>query len=129
LLVTVAGTTAVWVTTTLLTQPADAGTLQRFYELVRPAGPGWEPVRKASGLAPSRDSLPQAMLGWVLGCAFVYSALFGVGALLYGRTAQGAVFAVVCVLSGIGVFRVLRGFWAADAAELSETAPRRTSKA
>jgi len=60
----------------------------------------------------STDSMSQAMLGWVLGCTFVYSALFGAGSLLYGRMALGWTWVAVCVASGIGMARVLRGFWA-----------------
>lgn len=128
LLVTVAATTATWMATTFLTAPTDPAVLRRFYELVRPPGPGWKPVAAQSAVGPSRDSLPLAMGGWVLGCAFVYSALFGVGSLLYGRTGAAITFAVACVVSGIGVFAVLRRFWAADAdAAPRVTAPRRAT--
>ena len=43
----------------------------------------------AGGLPPSPDSLPLALLGWVLGLASVYGALFATGAFVYGRTAAG----------------------------------------
>ena len=32
--------------------------------------------------------MTQTLLGWVLGCTFVYAALFGAGSLLYGRMLQ-----------------------------------------
>jgi hypothetical protein len=111
LLVTVGVTTVVWIVTTLLAPPTDAATLERFYTLVRPAGPGWRPVAQRVGITSVEDSLPQAMLGWVLGCAFVYSGLFGVGSLLYGRMPQFGMWLVVFVVSGVGLARVLRGFW------------------
>lgn len=125
LLVSVAITTVVWVATTLLTKPTDEATLVRFYTLVRPAGPGWIRIRAKAGIAAASDSLPQAMLGWVMGCTLVYSAMFGVGSFLYGRTTAGVVFAVVGVASAFGVRAVLRGFWAADARDARTTAPRR----
>jgi len=111
LLATVAVTSAVWITAAFLAPATDKETLVKFYRLVRPAGPGWKHVQALAGVGPSPDSLPQAMLGWVLGIAFVYSALFGAGSFLYGNTAQGSVFAVVFVLSGWGVVKVLQGFW------------------
>jgi hypothetical protein len=111
LLATVAATTIVWVATTLIAPPTDRATLERFYALVRPAGPGWDPVRRSSGAAPSPDSLAHALVGWVCGCAFVYSALFGTGSLLYGRTPQFVFWLVVFVASGAGMLKVLRGFW------------------
>jgi Na+/proline symporter len=111
LLTTVATTTVVWIAATLLAPPTDGETLVRFYSLVRPAGPGWTSIRAESGLAPSPDSLPQALVGWMCGCLFVYAALFGTGSLLYGRLPQFAVWLAVFIASGFGVVRVLRGFW------------------
>jgi solute:Na+ symporter, SSS family len=108
LLVTVGVTTAVWLAVTYLAPASDRATLVRFYALVRPAGPGWTSVRAEAGVGPSPDSLTRSFLGWVLGCAFVYGALFGTGSFLYGATAQGLFWAVVFVLSGIGLSRVLR---------------------
>jgi Na+/proline symporter len=111
LIITVAVTTVVWMATTFLAPPTDAATLDGFFMKVRPSGPGWRPVAERLGIAGVEDSLPQALLGWVLGCAFVYSGLFGTGSLLYGRMPQFAMWLVVFVVSGIGLSRVLRGFW------------------
>ena len=86
LVMSVGITTAVWLTVTLLTPPADQATLVRFYTLVRPFGSGWRRIRDLAGLPPSPDSLPHALLGWGLGCMLVYSGLAGTGNLLYGRT-------------------------------------------
>ncbi len=111
LLITVAATTVVWVAVTLLSAPTDRRTLIDFYKLVRPAGPGWNSVRAESGVGPSPDSLPMSLLGWVLGCTFVYAALFGAGSFLYGRTAQGTVWLVLFLLSGFGLLRLLPRMW------------------
>jgi hypothetical protein len=51
-------------------------------------------------------------LGWVLGCAFVYAALFGVGSALYGRTPQAIMWLVVFVVSGVWLVRILPKMWA-----------------
>jgi SSS family solute:Na+ symporter len=117
LLVTVGVTTVVWVTTTLLAPPTDEATLERFYTLVRPAGPGWRPVAERTGITGVEDSLSQSLLGWVLGCAFVYSGLFGTGSLLYGRMPQFAMWLVVFIVSGAGLARVLSGFWTPETAD------------
>ena len=111
LLLTVATTTVVWLAVTMVTQPTDRGTLISFYKLVRPAGPGWHPVRAEANVGPSPDSLPMSLLGWVLGCTFVYAALFGAGSFLYGRTAQGIVWLVLFVLSGAGLLWLLPKLW------------------
>jgi len=116
LLVTVAITTVVWVTVTLFTEPANRETLIAFYRLVRPAGPGWKPIAAAAGPVESPDSLPQSLLGWVLGCTFVYAALFGTGSFIYGKTAQGLVWLVLFVVSGFGLLRLLPQLWSREQA-------------
>ncbi len=111
LLITIATTTVVWITVTFLTKPADRQTLVAFYKLVRPAGPGWKDIRKEAGIGPSPDSIANAILGWAVGCLFVFSALFGAGSYLYGRTAQGIVWSVVFAGSAIGLARILPRLW------------------
>ena len=116
LIVTVFTTTVVWVAVTLAGSPADRETLVKFFRLVRPAGPGWKPIEREAGVTGSTDSLPQALLGWMFGCVFVYAALFGTGSLLFGKMPQFFTWLVICVLSGFGVWKVLQGYWAAGAA-------------
>ena len=108
---TVAVTTVVWITVTLATAPDDRKRLLDFYRLVRPAGPGWESIRAESGLPPSPDSIAQSLLGWVLGCLFVYAALFGAGSYIYGRTGQALMWTVVFVVSAAGLWRLLPRMW------------------
>ena len=116
LLATVAITTVVWVTVTLLTEPASRETLVAFYRLVRPAGPGWKPIAAVAGPVESPDSLPQSLLGWVLGCTFVYAALFGTGSFIYGKTPQGLVWLGLFVVSGIGLLRLMPRLWSKEPA-------------
>jgi Na+/proline symporter len=111
LIASVAITTTVWVLTSLLTTPTERARLVAFYTLVRPAGPGWSEIRTATGLGPAADSLPQAFLGWVLGIAFIYAALFGVGTFLYGHLSQALVWLGVFVVSGVGLLRVVPRMW------------------
>jgi Na+/proline symporter len=107
----VAFTTAVWLAATYLTPPTSAATLERFYGLVRPAGPGWAAVRQAAGGAASPDHLGWAFLAWLLGIALVYAALFGVGALLLGPQAGGFVGLGVFVVCGVALIGLLRRLW------------------
>jgi solute:Na+ symporter, SSS family len=115
LLIGVAVTTLVWVSVAYLGPRTDPAVLHRFYALVRPAGPGWNRIRTHTGLPASEDSLPMAMLGWVLGCAFVYATLFGAGSWLYGRTSQALVWLGVLLLSGAGLARLLPRIWRSSA--------------
>jgi Na+/proline symporter len=111
LITTVAVTTVVWIVVTYATRPVDRATLVAFYRLVRPAGPGWRDIRREAGVGPSPDSLPQNLLGWVLGCVFVYAALFGTGSVLYGKTAQAAVWIGLFVVSGVWLARLVPRLW------------------
>jgi hypothetical protein len=99
------------VVTTILTEPTERGRLLTFYRLIRPAGPGWEPIRQEAEVGPAEDSLPLQLLGWMLGIAFVYSALFGTGSFLYGRGALGTFWLVVFVASGLGLLRLVPRLW------------------
>jgi Na+/proline symporter len=111
LILTIAVTTVVWVVATFVTAPTDPERLRSFYALVRPAGPGWAKVRAETQLPPSPDSLTQSLIGWILGCAFVYAALFGTGSFLYGRTRAGLVWLGVCVVTALGLVRILPQLW------------------
>ena len=107
LLVTVAVTTLVWMAVAWLAPPTDRSRLVEFYRLVRPPGPGWTQIREQAGVGPSPDSLAHSFLGWVMGCVFVYSALFGAGSYLYGHLAQGAFWTVAFCVSGAWLLRLL----------------------
>jgi SSS family solute:Na+ symporter len=113
LLVTVFATTVAWIAVTLMTRPENESTLIKFYALVRPAGPGWGPIPAKAGVGPSPDSISQQLLGWVLGCMFVYSTLFGAGSALYGYTTQAVIFVIVWLISGLGLLQILRTQWQA----------------
>ena len=104
-------TTLVWVAVTFLTKPTDTETLRAFYRKVRPAGRGWATVVDPSETVGPRDSLSLALVGWVFGCSFVYSALFATGAFLYGNLLQGAVCLAVAVAAGAGLGWVVPKIW------------------
>jgi Na+/proline symporter len=107
---TVAATTVVWLAVTYMTRPSGRETLLHFYRLVRPAGPGWADIRKEAGVV-ALDSLPQALLGWVVGCVLVYSALFGAGGFIYGSVRVGTVCTALFVVSGITLARIVSAMW------------------
>ena len=114
LLMTVAITTAVWITVAMLTPATDRATLVKFFRTVRPAGPGWDPVRQEAGVQ-GRDSLADSFLGWVLGCVFIYAALFGVGSALFGHWGVAAVWGVLFAVSGGGLLWLVPRMFAGKA--------------
>jgi Na+/proline symporter len=107
----VALTTVIWVAVTFATPPTDTETLRRFYEKVRPAGRGWAKVVGDDAVVGGNDGLSLAVLGWVLGCTFVYATLFGTGALLYGQWMQSGLCFAVAIGTGLGLMKVAPKIW------------------
>jgi hypothetical protein len=111
----VAMTTLAWVIATFVSKPTDAATLRKFYDKVRPAGPGWAKVRAESGLPASPDSLPMALLGTILGVTVIWTGLFATGSFIYGNNSQGAILGAVFFAASIGLIALVRKLWAKEA--------------
>jgi solute:Na+ symporter, SSS family len=89
MIITVAITTAVWLTVTFATSPEPRETLLAFYRRTRPSAAGWGPIaRLAPEIQPSRDGLAN-LLDWAAGCMLIYGVLFGTGKLLLHEILTG----------------------------------------
>jgi Na+/proline symporter len=113
LVATVAITTVCWVATAYLGPETDRAVLVAFYRKIKPAGPGWAPIRDAAGPPTgddrtAADNIPLALLGWVAGCTAIWSALFAEGNYLYGRMPQAIFLTVVFVASSAVLVRVFK---------------------
>src|SRR5437870_6607149 len=87
--VTTLVTTLVWLIVTFTTAPEPQNVLLDFYRSVRPHVTGWQPIaRLAPEIVPTRD-LGRNLASWILGCAMVYLALFGLGHVLLGPLWEG----------------------------------------
>jgi hypothetical protein len=53
-----------------------------------------------------------ALVGWVTGCAAIWSALFMIGNLLYGRYDLALPLGAVFVVSGSGLIVTVNKLWA-----------------
>jgi hypothetical protein len=83
---TVAGSTVVWITVTMLTAPESSETLQRFYKRVRPGGRGWRRIADTLGLPHEPvDGGALNWTNWVAGVISVYASLFGIGKWIFGE--------------------------------------------
>jgi len=100
MLVTVAATTVVWVSTTFLTSPESDAVLESFYRRVRPGGPGWARVSAAAGFG--REPIPGGPLAWtnwIAGVVAVYASLFGIGKCVFGEWTSGLTLLAVAALA------------------------------
>jgi Na+/proline symporter len=115
LLITVAFTSLCWIATAYIAPATDRQTLIDFYLKTRPAGPGWEPIRRVAGTtgtAPA-DDIPRALVGWTAGCALIWSALFAIGNFLYGRMTAAFVLLAVAIVSATILIRIVNRIWSA----------------
>ena len=117
LILTIAVTTISWMLTAYLGPQTDRAQLVAFYKKVRPFGPGWKAVRKEAGISEadakaSHESFPVALVGWVSGSLTIWSALFTVGNILYGRWIYAGVLFAVFAASGFVLLRVINRLWA-----------------
>ena len=100
-------TTLVWLAVTLMT-PAETGdTLAKFYRKVRPQITGWKPIAKLGGDEPVTRDLGRNLLSWLLGCILIYSALFCIGELCFGRYGAGLAFAAAAIVCGWAISRLM----------------------
>jgi Na+/proline symporter len=118
LLLTIGVTTVCWLLTAFFGPQTKKETLVNFYLKVHPFGPGWTNVRREAGVSDAEaaefartDNIPLALLGWTAGTAVIWSALFTVGNLLYGRMAYTAILFAVFVVSGLVLLRVINRLW------------------
>jgi Na+/proline symporter len=92
-------TTLVWVSVTLATAKEPDSILLSFYRKVIPDVTGWKPIAALAPEIPQTHDLARNLWCWILGCVMVYSALFGVGKLLFHSYPLGIILvflAIVC---------------------------------
>jgi hypothetical protein len=114
LLLGVGLTTVGWVGVTLATAPTDEATLDAFYRLTRPGGPGWRRIARRVGAAETRpgaaagSGLGVGLLSTLVASLAVYSALFATGIWLYGRHAAAAALGIAAVAGGLATVALWR---------------------
>jgi Na+/proline symporter len=107
MIITVAITTAVWLTVTFSTRPEPEGTLVSFYRRTAPSAAGWGPIAAiAPDIKPSRDGLA-SLADWVAGCMLIYGVLFGTGKLLLHETGSGL---ALLAIGAVGMLVIYRDF-------------------
>jgi len=126
LVLTVLFTTICWVTTAYVGPVTDRQVLVNFYNKARPFGPGWNAVRKEAGIVEATgakleaDNIPMALIGWVSGCTMIWSGLFAVGNVLYGRWSLALLLFVTFAVSGSVIIHIVRRLWSGGQAEADE---------
>src|SRR5499427_2493515 len=91
-------TTIVWITVTVLTNREPESILLSFYRKVRPDVTGWSAIATLAPEIPRTHDIGRNLWCWILGCAMVYSALFGVGKLLMHHWSLGIFLVLVATI-------------------------------
>jgi Na+/proline symporter len=113
MLVTVTVTTVAWMLVTWLTPPEPEAKLLEFYRRVRPGGPGWTALARRFA-DPPPGALTVHLLGWALGCVLIYSVLFGIGAVIFGRWRPALLSLGIGLLAGGGILKLLTHGWGSE---------------
>lgn len=97
-------TTISWIVVTLLTSPSDTKTLNEFYRVTQPGGPGWNQViedAKSAGIDLITEkrawNIPTGILCMVVGSVAIYGALFSTGYFIYGEYKNGLILLTVTI--------------------------------
>jgi uncharacterized sodium:solute symporter family permease YidK len=114
-------TTVAWLVTAFVGPVTDRATLVSFVRKVKPAGPGWTAVRAEAGVSDAEveqeNRIGAAFVGWIAGCAVIWSSLFAIGNFLYAagdptRMPTALILTGVFVVSGLVLIRVTKQLWA-----------------
>lgn len=107
ILLTVVGSTVVWLAVTFLTRPVDEVKLVAFYCKVRPNG-AWGRVAELAGVRPARG-LGRQVVSWLAGTVMVLGATFAIGKFLLCSPGEGLAWSAAAVIGGAVVARELFG--------------------
>src|SRR6201993_4343098 len=103
-LITAGVTTVAWIIGTFVTKPEPTDKLVSFYRRVHPSIYGWQPIAKlCPELSQVRDFAANAA-NWVAGCLMVYTAMFGIGMLVFRHWLAGVLLLGVSAIAGWLIF-------------------------
>ncbi|MFC2086882.1 sodium:solute symporter family protein [Bacteroidota bacterium] len=101
----VAGSTIIWVLITYLTKPENEQTLFRFYEKVKPGGKGWSVIAARLPGVNSVFRFPTLFINWILGILAIYSAMYGIGQIIFMNLAKGFIAIAITFACSYIIFR------------------------
>ena len=104
-------TTITWLLVTFLTKPEKDETLVRFYNIIRPGGPGWKRIlaRNKGKIEVKEEkwNVPYGIAATLAGCFVIYGALFSTGYWIYGYHTKAIILTVVTIIFAF----ILKKLW------------------
>ena len=100
--------TLIWMVVTFVTKPTDEKVLIKFYEKIRPGGPGWKDIAEKADITDAEKdwNVPAGLACMSLGSVAIYSLMFATGHLIYGNMIYFAISAAVALVSSVFLFRL-----------------------
>lgn len=98
------GTTVVWLIVTYMTRPTDEEKLSSFFRKVHPGGIGWKAMAEKHPEVKQDSGLGGLFLSWIFGVVLVYSALFGIGEMIFANWFRAGLFIVLCGISAAVIY-------------------------
>ncbi len=95
------GSTAIWVTVTLLMRAEPSEQAKAFFRKTGVTGPGWKRVAETTETTLPAMGFGYLFLGWVTGCVFILGLLLGVGELLFIRPIHAGLYLVAAIVAGV----------------------------
>ncbi|MGB5941315.1 MAG: sodium:solute symporter family protein [Leeuwenhoekiella sp.] len=109
----VAITTVCWMAVTLFGKPEKDAVLFRFYEKIRPGGPGWERVLRKAGPGEisaeakrEKWNVPAGIAATLVGLVVIYGALFATGYWIYGWTTLALFLTAFTIIAAFVLFKL-----------------------
>jgi hypothetical protein len=100
----VLGTTIVWIVVTMLTRPVERETLHTFFRKTHPGGIGWRPVSRELPDVQGDTGFGRLFLDWLCGVIVVYSALFGIGKIIFAEFLSGILILALGAAAGAFIY-------------------------
>lgn len=100
-LITMFGSTLIWVAVTLLMRQPPSDQAKAFYQMTGVGGPGWRRVADVTHTSLPRLGFGYLVLGWLTGCVFILCMLLGAGEFLFERPIPAAIYIGAALTAGI----------------------------
>lgn len=92
---------------TFATSPESDDILDKFYEKVKPPGPGWRPSALRNSHIVIESQIWRLFFSWICSCVMVYCFMFFIGSCIFGRVTDIiATLAGLIVAGGILVWQI-----------------------
>ena len=95
----VIGTSIIWLAGTFLTKPVEEKKLIEFYKRTRPGGIGWKHIAAKVPEIKADGGFGAMFINWLMGVVLIYSALFGMGKILFSDYLEASVYILVGAVS------------------------------